>query len=136
MQVRNVWIVIMLMGTSVCASAQWLIYPTPRTPRRKAGKPNLSAPSPRRGGKPDLSGIWQVESSSRKELAPYLLPGGENGLGEDDASKYFINFFADFPFGQEPFQPAAAALFRQRMRSHQKPPTLCPPQSAPTADLL
>jgi hypothetical protein len=136
MQVRNVWIVIMLIRVSVCASAQWLNYPTSGTPRSKDGKPILSAPAPRRGGKPDLAGIWQVESSSRKELAPYLLPGGENGLGESDPSKYFINFFADFPFSQEPFQPAAAALFRERMQSHQKPPTLCPPQSIPTADVL
>ena len=60
-----------------------------------------------------------MESSSRKELAPYLLPGGENGLGENDASKYFINFFSDFPFGKEPFQPAAAALFR---RAHAERP--------------
>ena len=26
-------------------------------------------------------------------LADYRLPGGENGLGEDDPSKYFINLF-------------------------------------------
>jgi hypothetical protein len=136
MQVRNVWIVSMLMSASVCAPAQWLNHPTPGTPRTKDGKPILSAPAPRRGGKPDLSGIWQVESSSRKELAPYLLPGGENGLGEDDSSKYFINFFADVPFGQEPLQPAAAAIFRQRMQSREKPPTLCPQESLPIADLL
>lgn len=136
MQVRNVWIASMLVGMSVCASAQWLNYPTPGTPRAKDGKPNLSAPAPRRGGKPDLSGVWQVESSSRKELAPYLLPGGENGLGESDASKYFINFFSDFPFGKEPFQPAAAALFHERMQSGRKPPTLCPPPALPVVDLL
>jgi hypothetical protein len=136
MQVCNVWIVIALMGTAMGASAQWLNYPTPGAPRAKDGKPILTASAPRRGGKPDLSGVWQVESSSRKELAPYLLPGGENGLGESDPSKYFINFFADFPFGQEPFQPAAAVLFRERMQSHQKPPTLCPPEAVPIADLL
>ena len=136
MQFRNVWIVIMLMGTPVCASAQWLNYPTPGTPRTKDGKPILSAPAPRRGGKPDLAGVWQVESSPRKELERFSLPGGENGLGEDDASKYFINFFSDFPFGQEPFQPAAAALFRQRMQSGRKPPTLCPPANMPLEDLV
>jgi hypothetical protein len=136
MQARNVWIVMMLIGASVCTSAQWLNYPTPGSPRTKDGKPNLSAPAPRRGGKPDLSGVWQVESSSRKELAPYLLPGGENGLGESDASKYFINFFSDFPFGQEPFQPAAAALFRERMQSGRKPPTLCPPPNMPLEDIV
>jgi len=136
MQVRNIGIAIILMGASICASAQWLNHPTPGTPRTKDGKPVLSAPAPRRDGKPDLSGVWQVESSSRKELAPYLLPGGENGLGEDDASKYFINFFADFPFGQEPFQPAAAALFHERMQSGRKPSTLCPPPNMPLEDIV
>ena len=56
MQVRFIWIVITLMGMSVCASAQWLNYPTSGAPRTKDGKPVLSAPAPRRGGKPDLSG--------------------------------------------------------------------------------
>jgi hypothetical protein len=44
------------------ASAQWLKYPSPGTPRFADGKPNLSAPAPRLpDGKPDLSGIWTVE---------------------------------------------------------------------------
>jgi len=136
MHVRNVGIAIILLSTSLCATAQWLDYRTPGTPRTKDGKPVLSAPAPRRGGKPDLAGVWQVEGSSRKELAPYLLPGGVNGLGEDDPTKYFINFFSDFPFGQEPFQPAAAAEFRQRMQSGRKPPTLCPPPSLPLEDIV
>jgi hypothetical protein len=136
MQFRNVFFVIALLAASTTAPAQWLNYPTRGTPRAKDGKPILTAPAPRREGKPDLSGVWQVESSSRKELAPYLLPGGENGLGEDDASKYFLNFFSDFPFGQEPFQPPAAALFRERMKSHQKPPTLCDPPTLPISDIV
>lgn len=136
MQVRNVWILITLLGASVGSSAQWLNHPTPGTPRTKDGKPILSAHAPRRNGKPDLSGVWQVEGSPRKELERFLLPGGENGLGEDDPSKYFINFFSDFPFGQEPFQPAAAALFRQRLQSGRKPPTLCPPPNMPVEDIV
>ena len=136
MQVRNIWVLSIFLGASVSASAQWLNYPAPGTPRTKDGKPILSAPAPRRGGKPDLSGVWQVESSSRKELAPYLLPGGENGLGEDDASKYFINFFSDFPFMHEPFQPAAAKAFGERMKEGKKPATLCAPPTLPILDLV
>jgi hypothetical protein len=135
MKARNVRIIIMLMGASACAPAQWLNYRTPGTPRTKEGKPILSAPAPRRGGKPDLTGVWQVESSSRKELEPYLLPGGENGLGEDDASKYFINFFSDFPFLHEPFQPAAGRSFGESMKSGRKPATLCGPPNLPIVDL-
>ncbi len=42
--------------------AQWLNYPTPGIPRLADGKPDLSAPAPKRpDGKPDLSGVWAVE---------------------------------------------------------------------------
>src|ERR1700674_4142308 len=45
---------------SVAASAQWLDYPTPGTPRTPDGKANLAAATPRTSdGKPDLSGIWR-----------------------------------------------------------------------------
>ena len=38
--------------------AQWLNYKTAGIPRLPDGRPNLSAPAPRTGGHPDLSGIW------------------------------------------------------------------------------
>ena len=48
-----------------------------------------------------------------------LLSGGVNGLGEDDPQKYFLNFLADFKFGEEPLTPAAAALFQKILQSAQ-----------------
>ncbi len=62
--------------------------------------------------------------------------GGENGLGERDPQKYFLNVLADFKAGQEPLVPAAAALFRQRLQSGNKPATLCAPTALPLADLV
>jgi hypothetical protein len=100
------------------------------------GQPNLSAPAPRVNGRPELSGIWQAESAPVGEIRQFLLPGDINGLGEDLPSKYFFNFFADVPLGQEPFQPAAAAAFRKIAQNRGKPPTLCPPPTLPLADLL
>jgi hypothetical protein len=126
---------IALGATSLCVQAQWLNQRDPNAPRTRDGKPNLTAPTPRKNGKPDLSGIWEVEGSPRKEIEKMLLPGGENGLGEDVPSKYFLNFFSDFPFLQEPFQPAAAQEFKHRMQSGQKPPTFCPPPSLPVQGL-
>jgi hypothetical protein len=124
----------------LCVNAQWLNHRDPRAPRTSDGKPRLSAPAPHRSGKPDLSGIWEAESTPRKELAALnpvgLLPGGENGLGEDDPQKYFLNFFSDYKFGEEPFQPAARAPFLQMLQGGNKPPTLCPPPSLPIADLI
>ena len=86
MRLRHLAILLAFSITS--AHAQWLTYPAPGTPRLKDGKPNLAAPAPRAHGKPDLSGIWEPESTPRKILANMfppgvgLLPGGVNGLGK------------------------------------------------------
>lgn len=131
-----------LAAAPLCIHAQWLNQPDPRTPRTKDGKPNLSAPAPRVHGKPDLSGVWQAESTPREILAHMfppgvgLLPGGENGLGEDDPQKYFLDFLADYKPNEEPLTPAAAAELQRRMQSDRKPPTLCVPLSLPVSDLL
>jgi hypothetical protein len=139
---RPIWILTWMVTAPLCSYAQWLHQADPTTPRTRDGKPNLSAPVRRVHGKPDLSGTWEIESTPRKELASLfppgvgLLPGGENGLGEDDPSRYFLNILSDFKPGEEPLSPPAAALMRQRMQSNQKPATLCEPTSVPVADLL
>jgi hypothetical protein len=125
-----------------CAHAQWLTYPTPGTPRLKDGKPNLAAPAPRVHGKPDLSGIWEPEATPRKILANMfppgvgLLPGGVNGLGEDEPQKYFLNVLADSRFGEEPLTPAAAVSFQNLLQSTQKLSTLCEPPAVPVNDMV
>ena len=99
----------LLLGVPVCAGAQWIKHPTADLPRTADGKPNLSAPAPRTAqGVPDLSGVWQAEGAPIPELMK-LLPGGQNGLGEDIPSKYFVNILSDYPRGREPLQPNAAA---------------------------
>lgn len=133
---RYVWTLFLLMGAPLSGGAQWLNFRDPGTPRTGDGQVNLTAPAPRVHGKPDLSGIWEVEGSPRKQLEPYLLPGGINGLGEDDPNIYFVNFFHDFGFGKEPFQPAAVKQLQQRMKNPEKPSTLCAPPSLPASDLL
>src|SRR5262249_43985020 len=92
---RTAWLVTVLVIAPVYLNAQWAVYRDPTIPRTKDGKPNLSAPAPRLGGKPDLTGIWQAESAPVAEIQPFLLPGGINGLGEDLPTKYFFNFFFD-----------------------------------------
>lgn len=136
MRRKYVWTLLVFLAAPLSGGAQWVNFRDPEAPRTHEGQPNLSAPAPRVHGKPDLSGIWQVESSPRKQLEPFLLPGGINGLGEDDPNLHFLNFFYDFGFGKEPFLPAAAAAFHERMKSGQKPPSLCLPPSLPVADLL
>jgi len=142
MRNRLIGLLIAIATLPAGIDAQWLNQPDPRTPRTRDGKPNLSAPAPRAHGKPDLSGIWEAESTPRKILASMfppgvgLLPGGENGLGEDDPQRYFLNILADFKPGEEPLTPAAAAMLRQRQQSGEKPQTLCTPLSVPLTELL
>ena len=52
---------ILFAGAMTCVEAQWLNHRDPRIPRTADGKPNLSAPAPQLGGRPDLSGVWQTE---------------------------------------------------------------------------
>jgi hypothetical protein len=91
---------------------QWINYPTPRIPRTKDGKPNLSAPAPKTpDGKPDLSGIWQVP-----------------------VPKYLENLAAD---GVEvPMRPWAQTLYKERQENDAKdrPSGHCLPHSVTDFD--
>src|SRR5215469_3810507 len=68
--------------------AQWIQYPVPGTPRTRDGKPNLAAPAPRKGGVPDLSGVWQTagnlpsQGSGDLPLNPLLVRFGTNLQGD------------------------------------------------------
>ncbi len=126
---------------STGAHAQWLNYPTPGSPRTPDGKPNLSAPAPRVNGKPDLSGIWLVEATPLDELTRLFGDLGPLSVPGDDArtfSKYIFNILADFKREEEPIQPEAAAVFRQRAPSAGKdfPTSHCLPAGVPTALMI
>jgi hypothetical protein len=99
---------------STDATAQWLNYPTPGTPRLPDGKPNLSAPAPRTSdGKPDLSGVWRGAGPSyRFNIAQDLNP--------------------------EDIQPWAEQLFLKRVRDSRKdsPLAKCLPVSVPFQDFF
>jgi hypothetical protein len=136
MRNKYIWTCLVFLGVPLSGFAQWLNFPDPSAPRTSDGNVNLSAPAPRVHGKPDLSGIWEVESSPRKQLEPFLLPGGINGLGEDDPNIHFVDFLYDFGLGKEPFQPEAAARLQKQMHHPEKPQTLCAPPGLPYADLL
>jgi len=101
--------------------AQWLNFPTPGTPRTRDGKPNLSAPAPRIGGKPDLSGVWMHEITTVAEVKRLFgdflddaikvsVPGMEIGTQH----KYGFNILIDFKPGESPLRPAAASLMSRR----------------------
>jgi hypothetical protein len=138
MPTRSIWIVITLLGGSVCAPAQWLNYPTAGTPRTKDGKPILSAPTPRRDGKPDLSGVWEADRSPQNEIE-YLLPEKQNGLGEDFPTKYFLDILSDFKPENTPLLPSVAAalmLSRTTVRKDNPGVHCLPRGSSPMGDTI
>ena len=119
------------------ASAQWLDQPSAKAPRTKAGKVDLTAPAPlAANGKPDLTGVWQADGAPFEFLVK-MMPGGVNGLGEDDPPRYFFNALADFKPGEEPLLPATAARWKQAGEAAAKtaPKSLCNVPSLPLAEL-
>jgi hypothetical protein len=119
-----------------CATAQWLSYPSPKTPLTRDGKPNLKAKAPRASnGKPDLSGVWQIEPPPAGEYERLYGPIGSSGaVGDDvrDNARYFFNLFIDFQPGEEPLTAEAAALtLTNRQNLLSSPTARCLPYGLP-----
>ena len=135
---QRLFVLFALLAT--CAHAQWLNHPPPGTPRTKDGKPNLSAKTPRLAGKPDLSGVWQVEPERKGEiqrlLGNDLTVGLVPGDPIDTFSKYFYNILADFTPEQAPIRPEALAIMRNRPKDYVSPTQRCLPEGVPRGDLI
>src|ERR1051325_5342978 len=104
-------------GACLCAHGQWVNYPTPGAPRTRDGKVNLAAPAPRTNGRPDLSGMWQVEGSPLAELTALLCDVGARSVPGDDPrtfSKYVFNILADYKPEESPMRPEFNQLFGKR----------------------
>ena len=110
-----------LAGALASANAQWLNYPSPRTPVRRDGTPDLTAKAPHASnGKPDLSGVWQIEPPPPGEFERFYGPVGAGAVAGDDLrdqNKYFFNLFIDFKPGEEPLTPQAVAQTRMNAQS-------------------
>src|SRR5580700_2319454 len=104
MRFRTIILGMVVAGATVCANAQWLNYPTPGTPLTRDGQPNLSAKAPRApNGKPDLSGVWQIEPAPR--IFGDLAAGRVEGDDPRTFSKYFMSLLVDFKRGEAPIRP-------------------------------
>ncbi len=105
---RSVCVLVALAAASINAPAQWLNYSTPGPPRTRDGKPNLAAPAPREHGKPDLSGVWQVEPTPVEEMKRLFGDlSSDSALGDTPAafSKYLVSILVDFKPGESPLRP-------------------------------
>jgi hypothetical protein len=135
------WRVFFLIpATFLTAQAQWLNYPTPGTPRTKDGNPDLLAKAPRTNGRPDLSGVWQVEPPAKGEIERMLGADVEGYLvpGDDirTFSRYFFNILADFKPEESPLRPEAAEITRNRQKDRHTPDERCLPVGVPRAELI
>jgi hypothetical protein len=131
-----VWV---LLAMVTCAEAQWLDHRDPKTPRTADGKPNLSAPAPRVGGRPDVSGVWLAERTPPEEFTRVLGPNLLTlQVDVSDVTKHYLNVFWGLEPNEEPLRPAAAAIVRQRNDGIQDfPSAYCLPTSLPgTAALV
>src|SRR5450755_4641076 len=106
---RHSWLLVPYALLSSGAQAQWMHSPTPGIPRTRDGKPNLSAPAPRVNGKPDLSGLWQVEPTPFEEMKHLFGEDldTESVPGDDlrTFNKYTISILADFKPEEAPLRP-------------------------------
>jgi len=125
----------LVIAALACLGAQSANYRDPSIPRTGDGRPNLSAPTPRLNGKPDLSGVWQAERTPTSEFVRVLGPGLPAIQPDlNDITKYVLNVLWDVPPGEQPLRPEAAALMQQRQKSGQDFPTAyCQPSSVPAA---
>jgi hypothetical protein len=108
-------VVAAVLLTTIPVAAQWLKHPDPRTPRLPDGKPNLTAPTPRTAdGKPDLGGIWNAVDGR------------------------FLTNITRRAGIEAPFQPWAAALFKERQDNlgRDRPAGRCLPHTIPNAMLV
>ena len=98
---------IILLTSTLPASAQWLSLQTPGIPRTADGKPNLTAPAPKTAdGKPDLTGLWKG-AGTRTELRD---PSKIQQWAKDLMAERERNFYKDGPqFQCMPSGPAQIA---------------------------
>jgi hypothetical protein len=123
-------VVLAIAAASASVAAQWKNERMAGAPRLPDGKINMTGPVPRLNGKPDLSGLWQVQGEPR-------AAGGLFGLGESINSKYFRNILSDFPADVAPLTPAGAELLRKNTSPGSfNPPLNCLPDGVPHGDLL
>jgi hypothetical protein len=124
------WITAAVVGAGVSTGAQWLNHPTAGAPRTRDGKVNTAARAPRLNGKPDFSGLWQVQGEPR-------APGALFGLGESFNSRYFRNVLSDFPANEPPLTPLGLERLKYNLQPTTPSPIVnCLPDGMPHGNVL
>jgi hypothetical protein len=129
MKYRHLLIASLLLP--IGSQAQWLYYQPPGTPLLKDGKPNLSAPAPRAGGKPDLTGVWAHERSSPEDFKRIFGSRYEVesqaaliGMELESVHKYGMNILIDLKPGESVLRPEGEAAMKRRA-AESRPDNVC-----------
>ena len=119
-------------------AAQWVNHRDPKIPRTADGTPNLSAPAPRIGGRPDLSGVWQAERTPLDEFVRVLGPRyPQLQIDYNDVTKHFANVFWGLKPEEEPLRPEGEAVLKQHRASGREfTAAYCLPSSLPATVLV
>jgi hypothetical protein len=117
---------------------QSLGNPEPQLPRLKDGRTDLTSPTPRLHGIPDLSGLWQAE---RTPIAEFRRVLGEDRAGLqidlDDVSSPYMNVFWGLKAEEEPLRPEGTFILKQRQQMpNESPMTHCLPIGVPAVTFV
>ncbi len=124
---------LLLTVFSLPLAAQWLDSRDLRSPLTRDGKPNLTAPAPRVGGKPDLSGVWEVERTPRAEFDRVLGAGfADLQVDYNEVTRYSVDVFWGMKPEVEPLRPGVAAILKERS-SAPSPVSRCLPAGVPAS---
>ena len=120
--------VLVCVALSSQAHGQWAKVPDPAVPLARDGSPDLSAPAPKRDGRPDLTGVWLADIDPTMTFPT---------IEDMQFAKHFVNITADLNQETVPFQPWAAELFQQRLQEGgtNAPIAHCKPTGVPTLNV-
>ncbi len=103
----------------VPANAQWPVMVPKNAPKTKDGKVDLNGPAPRKNGRPDLSGLWEM-------------------YGDEDRPALLLDLAANLKPGDVPLRPEGESILKARMAGLSKdhPGVRCLPSGIPEKDVV
>jgi hypothetical protein len=127
-----------MIAAASLGNAQWVNYPSSKTPMTRDGKPNLASKAPRMHGKPDLSGVWQIEP--HPDEIERLFEGKVDKQAEGDDprqfSKYIVDLLIDYKGQPSPARAEALAIKEKRRETMDSPSSHCLPLGVPAVELI
>jgi hypothetical protein len=130
---------LILLVAAMLSSGQWINEPARGIPRTRDGKPNLAAPTPRTGGKPDFTGLWQTDMARPGEIEKFIPGLSLSSVPGDDPttfSRYLFNVMADYKPDDIRLSPDAQKAWQEQRALSDALGPRCLPASLPMTDMF